>query len=61
MKTVIYKIFDEYATTSEQNYYARVRNARAIHSMHDFESAQEIIDYYCKWFGCEPKDFIVIE
>jgi hypothetical protein len=29
--------------------------------MYDFESAEEIIDYYVKWFGCTKEDFIVIE
>lgn len=61
MKTVIYKENGVYKTTNEANYNRTIRNAREIHALHDFESAEEIIEYYIKWFNCKEEDFIVIE
>ena len=60
MKTVIYKSGGIYYTTTEENYNAKVQNARAIHKMQDFETAEEIIDYYCLFFGSSREDFIII-
>ena len=60
MKTVIYKVQGIYHTTSEDNYKARIQNARAIHKLPDFESTDEIIEYYCKYFGSQREDFIII-
>lgn len=61
MKTVIYKENGVYKTTTEENYKRAIRNAREIHNMYDFESAEEIMEYYMKWFNCNKEDFIVIE
>jgi hypothetical protein len=61
MKTVIYKSSGIYYTTTEENYKARIQNARAIHKMQDFESAEEIINYYCEYFGSKAEDFIIKE
>ena len=61
MKTVIYKENGVYKTTNEENYNRTIQNAREIHIMQDFESAEEIIEYYIKWFNCTKEDFIVIE
>ena len=61
MKTVIYKENGIYKTTNEENYNRRIQNARQIHVMKDFESAEEIIEYYVKWFKCKEEDFIVID
>lgn len=61
MKTVIYKENGIYKTTNEENYNKRIPNARAIHTMYDFESVEEIMEYYINWFGCTKEDFIVIE
>jgi hypothetical protein len=61
MKTVIYKENGIYKTTNEENYNKRIQNARQIHEMRDFETAEEIKEYYTKWFGCTAEDFIVIE
>lgn len=60
MKIVIYKENGVYKTTTEDNYNSRIKNARQIHVMKDFESAEEIIEYYVKWFKCSAEDFIVI-
>ena len=61
MKTVVYKENGVYKTTNEENYNRVIRNAREIHALHDFESAEEIKEYYIKWFGCNEEDFIVVE
>lgn len=61
MKVVIYKENGIYKTTNEKNYNRRVRNAREIHNMYDFVSAEEIILYYINFFGGNEKDFIVID
>lgn len=60
MKTVIYKAGGIYYATTEENYKARIQNARAIHKLEDFNSAEEIIDYYCTYFGSKTEDFIII-
>lgn len=61
MKTVIYKENGIYKTTNEENYNRVIRNARQVHNMYDFETVEEIMEYYMKWFGCTKEDFIVIE
>ena len=60
MKTIIYKANGIYCTTTEANYKARIQDARAIQKMQDFNSAEEIIDYFCKYYGSKPTDFIII-
>lgn len=59
MKYVIYKNIFGYCVTSEENYYARICDARAIQKCYDFKSANSIIDYYCKYFKWNREDFII--
>ena len=59
MKTVIYKAGGTYYVTSEENYNARIQNARAIHRL-DFDSTEAIIEYLCKYCGYKAEDFIII-
>lgn len=61
MKTVIFKTFNGYATTSEDNYNARIRNERKVTDCSAFASPEEIIKYFCKYFGCKADEFIVEE
>jgi hypothetical protein len=61
MKQVIYKENGIYKVTNEENYNRMIQNAREIKTMNDFESAEEIIDYFVMWFRCNKEDFIVIE
>lgn len=61
MKIVIYKAGGIYYTTTEENYKARIQNARTIHELIGFNSAEEIIEYYCKYFGSKTEDFIIVE
>ena len=60
MKMIIYKIDGIYYVTTEENYKARIQNARAIYKMQDFNSAEEIIEYYCKYCGSKTEDFIIL-
>ena len=61
MKTVIYKENGIYKTTNETNYNRAIQNAREVHNMYDFDSAEEIIEYFVKWFKSNREDFIVVE
>lgn len=61
MKTVIYKENGVFKATTEENYNSKIQNARVIHTLADFESAQEIIDYYIRYTNSKKEDFIVIE
>lgn len=40
--------------TSKENY-----DARKIHKMDGFSTVQEVIDYWQKYFGIQPEDFII--
>ena len=60
-KTVIYKDNGVYKTTSKANYDAQIQDAREIHTLHDFESAREIMDYYNKYFNTTDSDFIILD
>lgn len=60
MKTVIYKVGGIYYTTTEANYKARISNARLVNKMQDFNSVEEIIEYFGKYFGSKTEDFIII-
>lgn len=61
MKTVVYKdFFGDFCMTSEENYNARIRNARKIQKLSGFQSAEQVIDYCCKYCGKNPSDFIVV-
>ena len=61
MKMVIYKAGGTYYVTTEENYNARVQNARLVHKMQDFKSANEVIEYFCTYFGSKAEDFIIIK
>ena len=60
MKMVIYKVEEIYYTTTEENYNARIQNARAIHKLDAFDSAEEIIEYFCTYLGSKAEDFIIL-
>lgn len=61
MKTIIYRVNGIFKTTTEENFNARIQNARQIQTWTDFESAEEIIDYCIKYFKANKEDFIVID
>ena len=61
-KLVIYKSLGKYKITPKSNYSARIQNARKIHSLDDFSSADEIIDYYVKNGWAKGKeDFEILD
>ena len=45
--------------TSKENYDRRIKDARKIYKMDEFSTVQEVIDYWQKYFGVQPEDFIV--
>lgn len=59
-KIVIHKSNGIYYITTEANYNAHIRDARAIQKMQDFNSAEEIIEYFCKYCGSKAENFIII-
>ena len=60
MKMVIYTAGGSYYVTNERNYNAVIQNAKEIHQMQDFDSAEEVIEYFCTYFGSKAEDFIII-
>lgn len=57
---VIYKSLGSYKVTPKSNYDTNISNARLVQDMKDFDSADEIIDYYVKYFGSKKDDFEVL-
>jgi nitrogenase subunit NifH len=60
-KMVIYKQNNVFYVTSKVNYNARIQNSRVVHKMSDFNSADEIIDYFCKHFNSKKENFEIVE
>lgn len=58
-KLVIYGKAGSFKVTPKSNYDACIMNARLVTDCRDFSSPEEIITYYCKWFGSSPDDFII--
>lgn len=61
MKMVIFKTLTGYKFTSEENYLAQIQDARAVTGCSEFDSAQDIIDYFVRYFKSNQSDFIVKE
>ncbi len=57
---VIYRECGRLKVTTEGNYNAIIRNARKVQDCGEFETPTEIIEYYCKYFGSNETDFIVL-
>lgn len=60
-KMVIFKELDTLYVTGEENYNARIRNARKVTNCRAFDTAEEIVEYFIKYFKCERDDFIVVD
>lgn len=58
---IIYKVEGIYYVTTEENYWATIQNTRGIHKMQDFNSAEEIIEYFGTYCGNKPEEFIIID
>lgn len=61
MKMVIYKSMGVWNITTEENYNARIQNARQIKRIEWAKSPTEIIEYYVKHFNSSESDFTIIE
>lgn len=59
MKTVIYKSLGTLCMTSEENFKARIQDARKVQEMRDFETPEEIIEYMVKYCRADRNDFII--
>ena len=60
MKMVIYKRFGHLYVTTEENYNAQIPDAHANCRCIGFETAEEIVAYYCEYCGSKPEDFTII-
>lgn len=60
-KQIIYKVEGIYFVTPEDNFNAPIQNARLKYEMTDFNSPEEIIDYFVKYCKCEKSQFIIHE
>ena len=60
-KTIIFKQLGTLKTTSEDNFNARIWDARKIQKWDGFTTPDEIISYSVKYFNANPNDFIVDE
>ena len=58
-KLVIYKSLGDFKITPESNFKARIQNANKITDLKDFDTVDEIIDYYKKGFHSTEDDFII--
>lgn len=59
-KTVVYKSNNTYCVTTEANYNAHIQDVRAIQKMREFNSAKEVVEYFCKYCGSKAENFIII-
>lgn len=58
-RTVIYKDFIGLCVTSEENYNARIQDARKITKCYDFENPEQIVESFKKWYGSSDDEFII--
>ena len=57
-KLIIYRELDGLKVTPESNFNARIRNERRVTDCSAFSNAEEIRQYFCKYFGNKDEDFI---
>lgn len=59
-KYVVYKMLDHYCVTSKSNYDARISNEHKINHMRGFDSAIQVINHLCKYYGWTTDEFIIV-
>ena len=59
-KLVIYNSAICLAVTPEDNYHNRIMDVSRVQYCKEFETPEEIIDFYCKYCGKTETDFVVI-
>ena len=57
-KLIIYKDLAGLKVTPVSNYNARIRNERKVTDCHEFEDAEQIREYFVKYFGSRDDDFV---
>ena len=57
-KLIIYRELSGLKVTPESNYNARIRNERRVTDCSAFSNAEEVREYFCKYFGSKDEDFI---
>lgn len=57
-KLIIYRELSGLKVTPESNYFARIRNERRVTDCSAFSNAEEVREYFCKYFGSKDEDFI---
>lgn len=57
-KLIIYRELSGLKVTPESNYNARIRNERRVTDCSAFSNAEEVREYFCKYFGSKDDDFI---
>ena len=58
---VIYRENGVLKVTTKENYNRPVANARQIHTLADFTTPEEVIEYFCKYCGSKKEDFTIIQ
>lgn len=57
-KLIIYRDFGGLKVTAESNYNVRCADAHKITDCSAFESAEDVREYFVKYFGSRDEDFI---
>lgn len=57
-KLIIYRELGWLKVTPESNYNAIIRNERRVIDCSAFSNAEEVREYFCKYFGSKDEDFI---
>lgn len=60
-KYIIYKTAFGYKGTTEENYNARIQNARKIKDFSAFDNTNDIIECLVKYCGIEHDNIIIID
>lgn len=60
-KMILYKTISGYEMTTAANYQSTIQNANLITKLYDFETVQDILDYYEKYFKIPTSDIYVVE
>lgn len=62
-KIVIFKQNGRYKATKKSNYVRRIMDANLVQDLKGFKSAEQIIDYYIKWYKgkLDKDDFIIVD
>lgn len=53
---VVYKEFGEYRVTPKSNYDSHIRDARKVTKLKDFESFDEVVEYFIKYGSADSRD-----